>query len=601
MISRKPYSGPRALVFGIDVGTTFSGLSYSILEPGQIPAIRPITRFPGQQDVGGDSKVPTFIFYDREGIVRAEGAETTLTSYSEKALEQDWELAQWFKLHFRPPGDSQDLPPLPHRQSATKVLADFLRYLFQCAKTFIEETLGRDLWLSLENNTHFVLAHPNGWEGKQQSQMRDAAVMAGLITDTDAGHGRLSFVTEGEASLHFCIQNGLATKAIESGKGVVVVDAGGGTIDLSTYRLSPKSNGGKFQEIAPPQCKRPLVICFIILELKGSDNGPGLFQGSVYVTARAREYITEHLADSKFADDVDYIGDAFDTSAKLTFRGEDEVSVKFGTIRDNYPNLNIRYGQLKISGCKQFFEPSISAVARAIEEQCSAASAVASVSAVFLVGGFAASDWLFSELKNRLKSLKLGVDLTRPDAHLNKAVADGAVSFYIDHHVSVRVARFTYGLQVIQVYDPENSEHTARSKQAFKCATGQVIVPGTFNPILKKGMQVCETTEFRSLYTRTASQPQFLQHFSADLWIYNGHADNPQWMDTDPESYRVACKIEADISRGPKSIRSIGPGMPPYYEFKFHVVLSFGLTELKARIAWMENGVEKRGPAKIVY
>ncbi|KAJ7617593.1 hypothetical protein DFH06DRAFT_1274125 [Mycena polygramma] len=579
MISRKPYSGPRALVFGIDVGTTFSGLSYSILEPGQIPAIRPITRFPGQQDVGGDSKVPTFIFYDREGIVRAEGAETTLTSYSEKALEQDWELAQWFKLHFRPPGDSQDLPPLPRRQSATKVLADFLRYLFQCAKTFIEETLGREVWLSLENNTRFVLAHPNGWEGKQQSQMRDAAVMAGLITDTDAGHERLSFVTEGEASLHFCIQNGLATKAIESGKGVVVVDAGGGTIDLSTYRLAPKSNGGKFQEIAPPQC---------------------LFQGSVYVTARARQYITEHLADSKFADDVDYIGDAFDTSAKLTFRG-DEVSIKFGTIRDNYPDLNIRYGQLKISGAnvKQFFEPSISAVARAIEEQCISASAVASVSAVFLVGGFAASDWLFSELKNRLKSLNLGVDLTRPDAHLNKAVADGAVSFYIDHHVSVRVARFTYGLQVIQVYDQGNSEHTARFEKAFKCATGQVIVPGTFNPILKKGMQVCETTEFRSLYTRTASQPQFLQHFSADLWIYNGHADNPQWMDIDPGL--VACKIEADISRGPKSLRSVGPGMPQYYEFKFHVVLSFGLTELKARIVWMENGVEKRGPAKIVY
>ncbi|KAJ7628222.1 hypothetical protein DFH06DRAFT_1480624 [Mycena polygramma] len=509
MISRKPYSGPRALVFGIDVGTTFSGLSYSILEPGQIPAIRPITRsvltgsgdmnFPGQQDVGGDSKVPTFIFYDREGI---------------------------------------------------------------CAKTFIEETLGREVWLSLENNTRFVLAHPNGWEGKQQSQMRDAAVMAGLITDTDAGHERLSFVTEGEASLHFCIQNGLATKAIESGKGVVVVDAGGGTIDLSTYRLAPKSNGGKFQEIAPPQC---------------------LFQGSVYVTARAREYITEHLADSKFADDVDYIGDAFDTSAKLTFTG-DEVSINFGTIRDNYPDLNIRYGQLKISGAnvKQFFEPSISAVARAIEEQCISASAVASVSAVFL-------------------SLNLGVNLTRPDAHLNKAVADGAVSFYIDHHVSVRVARFTYGLQVIQVYDQGNSEHTARFEKVFKCATGQVIVPGTFNPILKKGMQVCETTEFRSLYTRTASQPQFLQHFSADLWIYNGHADNPQWMDIDPESYRVACKIEADISRGPKSLWSVGPGMPPYYEFKFHVVLSFGLTELKARIAWMEDGVEKRGPAKIVY
>lgn len=61
------------------------------------------------------------------------------------------------------------------------------------------------------------MAHPNGWQGKQQSQMRDAAVVAGLIPYSDAGHQRLRFVTEGEASLHFCIRNGLGTQAIDVG------------------------------------------------------------------------------------------------------------------------------------------------------------------------------------------------------------------------------------------------------------------------------------------------------------------------------------------------------------------------------------------------
>ena len=45
--------------------------------------------------------------------------------------------------------------------------------------------------------------------------MRRAAVTAGLIPDGAAGQARLSFVTEGEASLHFCIQNGLTNEAIE--------------------------------------------------------------------------------------------------------------------------------------------------------------------------------------------------------------------------------------------------------------------------------------------------------------------------------------------------------------------------------------------------
>ena len=45
--------------------------------------------------------------------------------------------------------------------------------------------------------------------------MRRAAVLAGLITDTEAGHLRLSFVTEGEASLHFSIHNGLPSSTME--------------------------------------------------------------------------------------------------------------------------------------------------------------------------------------------------------------------------------------------------------------------------------------------------------------------------------------------------------------------------------------------------
>lgn len=43
---RKPYSGPtRALVIALDVGTTFSGVSYAILEPGEVAKIHGVTRY----------------------------------------------------------------------------------------------------------------------------------------------------------------------------------------------------------------------------------------------------------------------------------------------------------------------------------------------------------------------------------------------------------------------------------------------------------------------------------------------------------------------------------------------------------------------------
>jgi hypothetical protein len=45
MLPRKPYEGlTRKLVLAFDVGTTFSGVSYCILDPGEVPVIRRVSR-----------------------------------------------------------------------------------------------------------------------------------------------------------------------------------------------------------------------------------------------------------------------------------------------------------------------------------------------------------------------------------------------------------------------------------------------------------------------------------------------------------------------------------------------------------------------------
>jgi hypothetical protein len=73
---------------------------------------------------------------------------------------------------------------------------------------------GQDLWRSVERDIEFVLTHPNAWEGAQQGQMRRAAVLGGLIPDTADAQARIRFVTEGEASLHFCIGSGFVSDAL---------------------------------------------------------------------------------------------------------------------------------------------------------------------------------------------------------------------------------------------------------------------------------------------------------------------------------------------------------------------------------------------------
>ena len=107
------------------------------------------------------------------------------------------------------------LPSLPESKSAVDVFGDFLKYLFSCTRSFIEAHAGgASTWKSVENDIQFILSHPNGWEGAQQSDMRKAAIYGGLIPNTDEGKATVRFVTEGEARLHACISDGLADSVL---------------------------------------------------------------------------------------------------------------------------------------------------------------------------------------------------------------------------------------------------------------------------------------------------------------------------------------------------------------------------------------------------
>jgi hypothetical protein len=149
----------------------------------------------------------------------------------------------------------------------------------------------------------------------------------------------------------------------------------------------------------------------------------------------------------------------FDRSSKPTFKDEQTKSfIKFGSIRDQDPQFGIRSGQLVLSGyvpagrvknctmleciandstrsvVSQFFSPSISRIIAAIHRQQLACSKTISVSicctsiitvilinflsvlqTVFLVGGYASSPWLYTQLQKALDPS--GISVCRPDGH----------------------------------------------------------------------------------------------------------------------------------------------------------------------------------------
>jgi hypothetical protein len=95
---------------------------------------------------------------------------------------------------------------LPKGKTIIDVCADLLSYLFESAKDQFKdyEPNGNLRWSRVSDNIELVLTHPNGWGGPQQTQLRAAAIKARIVPDTPSGHSRVHFVTEGEASFHFC-------------------------------------------------------------------------------------------------------------------------------------------------------------------------------------------------------------------------------------------------------------------------------------------------------------------------------------------------------------------------------------------------------------
>jgi hypothetical protein len=75
------------------------------------------------------------------------------------------------------------------------------------------------------------------------------------------------------------------------------------------------------------------------------------------------------------------------------------------------------------------------------------------------------------------------------DDRSGKPVADGAVSFHIDHLVTSRVARATYGIEIYTDYNPQDPEDRARSHTQFIDPAGHPSIPNQFSSILMKVMK----------------------------------------------------------------------------------------------------------------
>jgi hypothetical protein len=143
---------------------------------------------------------------------------------------------EWFKLQLMMSGntyiDPINLPPLPPGKSEIDVAADYLYHLRQAMRNQLQKVLG-EVFNREERNIRYYLTVPAIWNDAAKAATRQAAIQAGFLRDEN--DNRLTLVTEPEAAAMFCSKTGLLNLKIHDA--VLIVDCGGGTVDLIAYEV----------------------------------------------------------------------------------------------------------------------------------------------------------------------------------------------------------------------------------------------------------------------------------------------------------------------------------------------------------------------------
>ncbi|KAJ4406589.1 hypothetical protein N0V91_004532 [Didymella pomorum] len=232
-----------SILVGIDFGTTYSGVAWAYSK--QPDEINIITNWDSAEYQAADKgKAPTRISYEPSAQIGDDYGPQYTWGYG----VGDDEAVEWFKLLLLDDADMDDkqrnspqirkAKALLRKANKTPVqaVADYLRLLWAHAIANIEKAFGE---AALEGLPYQVVCTvPAVWTTKAVNMMREAAKRAGILERRLAGETVLRFVSEPEAAALATFEDLKNRPNFQIGDSFVVCDAGGGTVDLISYKIT---------------------------------------------------------------------------------------------------------------------------------------------------------------------------------------------------------------------------------------------------------------------------------------------------------------------------------------------------------------------------
>ncbi|RPB17468.1 actin-like ATPase domain-containing protein [Morchella conica CCBAS932] len=565
------------LKVGIDFGTTFSGVAY--IDTAKPDDVISIMNWPGEPR--NFEKVPSEISYNAAGEVHKWGYEIN---------EKDEKLA-WFKLLLDPTQyaskNSSTLsrtlglfPEGPQSKEPVHVVSDYLSCLRKHTLATLERSYGKVFMNAIP--IKYTLTVPAMWTDTAKALTLDAAVGAGL-----GSRDEIELMSEPDAAAAWTLLKDLQSTHLKRGDVFVVVDCGGGTVDLISYEILSLSPNISVKECA---------------------GGKGELCGSTFLNQRFEDLVISRAGKQNFdkmkTRSLNRMLREFDQSLKRNFTNaedDDEFVCAAGGLPDK-PEAGIECGEFTFTreDMLGIFDPIIDRIVPLVQNQIDVVDAqhagVSPVSAVLLVGGFGSSQYLYQRLQNELKKGE-GIHRSSPEilqpVHAWSAVARGAAHGI---HISSRKARRHYGTKILAAFI--HGKHPIENMEICRYS-GRQRCENVMDWFINYGDQVSENAPISITYYRNVGLSDSLIFYD-DLYEYAG-TSAPEYSNRPHNgTLRTLCKVTSDLSNVSKSRFRLSRGIngQPFYEVFFNLVITI---KSAAIVFHLELDGVKYGTAKATY
>lgn len=532
----------KMIVAGIDFGTTYSGYAFSFRNDYANDALRiqGNTWNTGSR-VGVSLKTPTCALFDPDQRFHSFGFDAE-DKYADLAIEEehhDWYYFRRFKMmlynneHISRQSTIED--DKGKLMNAMDVFSAIIKYL---REHMLRAMHARSVSDGIKDDeVHWVLTVPAIWSDQAKQFMRESAKRAGIRSD------HLDIALEPEAASIYCkhIPVGKRTEeqscadedigglaAICPGTKYMVLDAGGGTIDITVQEVQTDgslhqvymANGGDWGGTKVDEAYEQFLIDLVSRE--------------VWETFKTRNRDSYLDIVREFEIKKRTITPEIDQ--KITFKVPIALNEVFQDMRGETLRLSVSEGRqgrklawigdklrVDASEAKKLFETPCEAIVEHVERIFDQEDA-AGTSVILMVGGFSESPMLQHAVKQRFGHSK---KIVFPrDAGLS--VLKGAVLFGFDTKViSTRVMKHTYGIQMSNRFrqgDPENKKILIE---------GKVYCNDKFCKHVTRGQSVNlgEATEYKKYYPLTDDQTRLA------LKVFTSERDEPTYCETENCTY----------------------------------------------------------------